>query len=72
MRWERGDVMNYGKLRGAMAEKGVSQAELAQLIGISLNSLNRKLNGRTDFTVKEASEIASALDIEDPVTCFFG
>ena len=63
--------MNANLLRAAMAEKGMNQTELAKAIGISANSMSRKLNGRRDFTISEAAAIASALNLKAPQHIFF-
>lgn len=63
--------MNVNILKGKMAEKGMTQAQLAQKIGISENSLSRKLLGKREFRLSEAVDICIALDIEDPAGIFF-
>lgn len=66
--------MTYNKLKGIMKEKNYSQSKLAEILKISTQSLNAKLNGRTQFTVQEAVEIISILKIEssnDIVEIFF-
>lgn len=66
--------MAYNKLKGIMKEKNYSQSKLAGILKISTQSLNAKLNGRSQFTVQEAFEIISILKIEssnDIVEIFF-
>ncbi|MCX0360018.1 helix-turn-helix domain-containing protein [Clostridium perfringens] len=66
--------MAYNKLKGLMKEKNYSQSKLAEILKISTQSLNAKLNGRSQFTVQEAFEIISTLKIEssnDIVEIFF-
>ena len=44
--------MNTAKLKGKMKELNVTQEELAKLIGVSLSTINRKLqNDGESFTV---------------------
>ena len=62
----------FPKLKGAMREKGFSQRQLAEKLGISVASLNSKVNGKVDFKVGEAKEISKILSLEDPETIFFG
>lgn len=62
--------MNSNLLRAAMAEKGINQAKLADLIGISPNSLSRKMNGRRDFSLAEVVAITEALDLKCPQDIF--
>lgn len=58
---------DYSKLKGKMAEKGLSQKELATLIGISPATLNLKLVNRKEkyfFNQKEMSDIIRVLSID--------
>lgn len=57
--------MNLDLLRGKMAEARISQRKLADFIGISQNSINRKLNGKREFTIGEAIEISACLHLSD-------
>ena len=63
--------MRKNLLRAALAEKGFTQKEFAKIIGMSENSLSRKINGRREFTVTEAATICSILDLSAPVDIFF-
>lgn len=66
--------MIYSKLKGIMKEKNYSQSKLAKKLNITTQSLNAKLNGRSQFTIKEALDIISILNIEnsnDVVEIFF-
>ncbi|WP_195970602.1 helix-turn-helix transcriptional regulator [Clostridium thermobutyricum] len=66
--------MIYNKLKGIMKERNYSQSKLAEKLDITTQSLNAKLNGRRQFTIKEAFEIISILNIEnsnDIVEIFF-
>ena len=56
-------MFNHGKLLGRMKEKGYSQERLAEYVGISANSLNRKLSGKLDFKASEIEKVSVALDI---------
>lgn len=56
-------MFNNGKLLGRMKEKGYSQERLADYVGISANSLNRKLSGKTDFKASEIEKVSNALEI---------
>lgn len=53
-------------LRGKMAEKGVSQRDLAQKIPMSENSLAAKIKGLRSFKVTEVIAICRILEISDP------
>lgn len=63
--------MNSNLLRGKIAEKGYTQEKLAKEVGISSNSLSRKLLGKREFTLTEVVSICRVLDIVDPVNIFF-
>lgn len=63
--------MNYNKLKGIMREKNYSQNKLAKRIGITTQSLNAKLNGRSQFTIEEAINIITVLKIIKPEEIFF-
>ncbi|MCR6515432.1 helix-turn-helix domain-containing protein [Clostridium sp. LY3-2] len=58
--------MIYAKLKGIMKEKNFSQSKLADELDITTQSLNAKLNGRTQFTLGEAFRIIDILDIKNP------
>lgn len=58
--------MNIQKLKGKMAENGISQLKLAELTGMNKNTLNSRFKGRTEFCLEEAEIICKALRISDP------
>lgn len=63
--------MSFDKLKGKMVEAHVSQARLSEKLGITVQSLNAKLNGRTQFTLEEAVKITEFLNLQDPIDIFF-
>lgn len=63
--------MNANLLRGKIAEVGLTQGQLAEMAGMSSNSLSRKLSGKRDFRLEEVQRICSALNIDDPTPYFF-
>ena len=63
--------MNTNILKGKMAEKGYTQEKLAKEVGISTNSMSRKLLGERQFRLGEVIKICDVLDIEDPREIFF-
>ena len=63
--------MIYNKLKGIRREKNYSQNKLAKQIGITTQSLNAKLNGRSQFTIEEAINIIAVLKIIKPEEIFF-
>ena len=63
--------MNSNLLRAALAQRGMTQGKLAKLVGISPNSLSRKLNGKRQFTLGEVEAISRVLELQNPATVFF-
>jgi transcriptional regulator with XRE-family HTH domain len=49
--------INKSRLKGKLAENGLSQREAAEMIGISLGAFNQKLIGKSDFTSKELKQL---------------
>lgn len=47
-------VIPYAKLRGMRAELGISQKDVAKIIGISVPSYVRRENGQLPFQIPEA------------------
>jgi DNA-binding Xre family transcriptional regulator len=66
-----GDMVNANLLRGKMAEKQITQGALASKMGISENSLSRKLLGKREFRLSEVVDICSILEIDNPKHIFF-
>ena len=52
------------KLKGARVEKGLTQEDMAERIGISTYSYLMKENGKRDFTLTEMKKICETLDKE--------
>ncbi|WP_040328564.1 DUF739 family protein [Clostridium ihumii] len=63
--------MDVNKLKGKMVEKKYTQKSMAREIGITQQSLNAKLNNRSQFTLDEIVKIVNILEIEDPIEIFF-
>lgn len=63
--------MNVRKIKAKMVELGVTQNDLARELGISVQNLNAKLNGRAIFNIAEAAKITNILKIENPIEIFF-
>lgn len=63
--------MNTAALKAEMVRKNVSRKELADHLGISIPTINAKINGHRDFTCSEAAEIVKYLEIENPLPIFF-
>lgn len=59
------------KLKAKMVEAGITQAELAKILGISYQAMNYKINNRSEFKVSEIEAVASALKIRNKGEYFF-
>ncbi len=57
--------INFSKLRGRMAEKGISQKELAQKLNLTEQWLSAKLNGKAIFDLCEMKILIDELEIKD-------
>lgn len=60
------EVWLYDKLK----KKGLSQATLAEKIGIDKVTLNRKFQGKSPFMYTEVADICEILDIDNPLPFF--
>lgn len=54
----------YDRLRGRIIEKYGSQEKFAEVIGISSNSMSKKMNGKTGFSQKDIVKWSNYLDID--------
>ena len=63
-------MLNSNLLRAAMAEKGFNQAQLARAIGISQNSMSRKIKGKREFRLSEVAAITEVLGLQAPQLIF--
>lgn len=64
--------MNKLSLKAKMTEQGTSVLDLSRLLGISQSTFYRKLNSDNNFTVGEASKIATHLHMNsDELTKIF-
>lgn len=50
-------------VRGAIAQAGLTQADVAERTGIALNTLSRRINGLLPFTWPELVRIADVTDV---------
>ena len=49
--------------KGWLAENNIRQSEIAELLGISIQSVNLKVNGKQDFTLPQVSKICGKYHI---------
>lgn len=59
-RWRE---LQRNKLVGRIAEAGYTQGSLAQAMKMSKNSLNSKINGKSQFNLKEIEQMCEILSI---------
>lgn len=55
--------MIFAKLRGAIRERYATEYEFARHIGMTRDTLGRKLNGKSEFTLSEMEQVLEALAI---------
>lgn len=58
--------INKGMFKMALIRKGLTQNELANLLGMTKNTLSNKINGHTKIYTTEAKKICEILEIVDP------
>lgn len=58
------------RLRGIMAEQGISQNQVAKAIGMNANYLSNRMTGDTDFRWSEVVKICKLLNIDNPLNVF--
>lgn len=56
--------MKLGKLKGLLVEHKKTYADLAELLGVSITTINSKMNGKTQFDVVEATMISDWLGLD--------
>ena len=64
-------MFDIAEFRAALARKGMTRKELAEMLGINEVTLYRKLKRDGDFTREEINTMIEGLDIEDPGKIFF-
>lgn len=55
---------SYDKLRGRIIEKYGSQEKFAEVLGISANSLSKKMTGKTGFSQKDIILWSNLLNVD--------
>ena len=63
--------MNKARLEYEMKIRGVSIADMCEMLGISRSAFYRKCNGISEFTQGEIQSIVNFLDLESPMGIFF-
>lgn len=57
----------YTKLKGVLAEKGMSQKQLAETLRLSAVTVNQKINGTLEFTYTEVEIICDCLNVSTEI-----
>lgn len=57
--------MQLLKLKGRIAEMGMTQWEIAKRLNLTAQSLNAKLNGRANFNIAKVRSLSDILAIEN-------
>lgn len=60
----------FNRLKGLRAEREMTQADMAQLLGMTTVTYRRKENGQRSFTLQDVAKAQQALGI-DPQYYFF-
>lgn len=55
--------MAFDVIRGKIAEQGKSQKEIARQLNMSAQSFSRKMTGKRQFTVNEATRLCDLLSV---------
>lgn len=66
-------MINTKAIKDRMKETGVTQAALAEKVGVATPTMNQKIHNIRPITLDEAEKVASALQIrnEEFATYFF-
>ena len=62
---QKGVKMNVLKLKGKIAENGMTQEEFAKATNIDRATLNRRLKRSDNFTIGEVSRIVAVLKLSE-------
>ena len=57
--------MKVNVIRSRMALKGITQGNLAKLLGISRNTMSSRMTGHSSFTLEEVRRLCEILEISD-------
>lgn len=58
-------MVNLSKLKGLLAEKGITVKELSSYLSISRQAMSNKINGKTDFSLDDVVKIAKYMGLSD-------
>lgn len=58
-------MVNTNKIKGRIVELGLTQADIARVLGVATPTVSQKINNIRGMTVQEAFIIARVLKIDD-------
>lgn len=61
----------YKRIEAQIVLSGISKRELAKRVGISYNTLNIKLSGKSAFSLDEAIKIKKEIEANEPIEELF-
>ena len=66
-------MVNTNKIKGRMAELGITQKDMAQSLSLAMPTISQKINNKRPMTLDEADKVADKLNIPDSdyATYFF-
>lgn len=64
-------MINTRELRAMMVRNSLTQQDLASKLHMSSRTLNTRLSGQSDFTIREATSLITILHITNPLDIFF-
>lgn len=56
-------MSGYPKVKGYLVEHGIKQKDVAKLLGMTVTTVNNKLNGIGDFSMKDVRIMCKKLGI---------
>ena len=56
-------MSGYPKVKGYLVEHGIKQKDVAKLLGMTVTTVNNKLNGIGDFSMKDVRIMCEKLGI---------
>ena len=63
--------MNEKLLKARIVEKGFTQGEIAEKLGISATAFNNKITGKVELKASEIFKLSEILDIDNKDAYFF-
>ncbi|MFV0520069.1 MAG: helix-turn-helix transcriptional regulator [Lachnospirales bacterium] len=54
----------YRNVMAEMKRKGLKQSDLAKVLSLAPSTVNQKLNGKSEFNLKEAAKIKEILGVD--------